>query len=243
MKRLFLILQSSLLVILLVMLLASCTETYRIDGSCAIEQLDGKQVFLKVYQGGDMVSIDSCRIREGRFTLHGNRDSMEMANIFVGEQSVSPIVLDGTELYVKIGEGGQKIGGSVMNDSLYRFIQDKNRIDSMMAELPRNESRMIMDGMDYDEIQAILNQNAAVLHEMDDHLVTSFIKANASNVMGPGVFMIVTSSFPYPALTPQIEEILTVVPAKFKAHPYVKDFVEMAEENMLRIREGEQPLR
>ena len=42
--------------------------------------------------------------------------------------------------------------------------------------------------------------------------------------------MILTSSLPYPILTPQIEEILTHATPYFLGHPYVKEYIEKAKE-------------
>ena len=43
--------------------------------------------------------------------------------------------------------------------------------------------------------------------------------------------MILTSSLPYPVLTPQIEEIITNATPYFLGHPYVKEYIRIAEEN------------
>jgi hypothetical protein len=60
--------------------------------------------------------------------------------------------------------------------------------------------------------------------------VTNFIVENFDNVLGPGVFMMMTSGYPYPVLTPQIEDIMSKATKKFKEDPYVKQYYEAANE-------------
>jgi hypothetical protein len=85
-----------------------------------------------------------------------------------------------------------------------------------------------MDGTDYDDIMYELGKQSKQIAAENDRLITRFIRANYNNVLGPGIFMILTSNLPYPILTPQIEEILTDAPPYFLGHPYVKKYIEEA---------------
>ena len=60
--------------------------------------------------------------------------------------------------------------------------------------------------------------------------MTNFIVENFDNVLGPGVFMMMTGSYPYPVLTPQIEDIMSKATKKFKEDPYVKAYYQTANE-------------
>lgn len=217
------------------LLLASCSEQYNIEGKSSVVILNGKMLHLKVFRNGDLVSIDSCEVIHGRFRFTGTLDSVEMANLFMEDQSVMPLVLEKGDLKIDINVARQTVAGSELNDSLYRFIRQKNRIDEQLSELPRRESRMIMDGMDHREIVALLSAKADSLAKEEDRLVTRFVIDNMGNVLGAGVFMIVTSAFPYPVLTPQIEQIMLEASPEFKEHPYVKEYMSLAEENMRRM--------
>ena len=53
---------------------------------------------------------------------------------------------------------------------------------------------------------------------------------NFDNILGPGVFMMVTSGYQYPVLTPQIEDIMSKATKKFKDDPYVKEYYRTAQE-------------
>ena len=89
---------------------------------------------------------------------------------------------------------------------------------------------MIMDGADYDEIAYELGRQSKEIAAENEELITRFIRANYNNVLGPGIFMILTSSLPYPILNPQLEEIITNAPPYFLGHPYVKDYIQKAKE-------------
>ena len=70
---------------------------------------------------------------------------------------------------------------------------------------------------------------AASIDQKLDDLVTGFITENFDNVLGPGIFMMMTSSFQYPELTPWIEDIMSKATDNFKNDPYVKEYMEAAQ--------------
>ena len=213
------------------LLLLSCRSQYMVKGSSYVDDLEGKVLTLKVYVDGEMRSIDSTRVVHGRFNFGGGMDSTMLANVFLGNLSLIPIVLEEGEVKLSIGETQQTATGTPLNDSLSGFIQRKTQLDARMAELPHIESQMIMDGTDYDEIMYELGKQSRQIADENDKLITRFIRDNYNNVLGPGIFMILTSNLPYPILNPQIEEIITNAPPYFLGHPYVKEYIKKAREN------------
>ena len=199
-----------------------------VKGSSNVDELEGKMLTLKVYVDGEMRSIDSTRVVHGRFSFGGGMDSTMLANVFMGEMSLMPIVLEEGEVKLSINETQQSATGTPLNDTLSGFIQRKTQLDARMAELPHLQSQMIMDGTDYDEIMYELGRQSQQIVEENDELIIRFIRANYNNVLGPGIFMILTSSLPYPILNPQIEEIITNAPPYFLGHPYVRKYIEEA---------------
>ena len=89
---------------------------------------------------------------------------------------------------------------------------------------------MLLEGEDEETINQQLSVEAARIAQQEDSLVTNFIIDNFDNVLGPGVFMMLTGSYPYPVLTPQIEDIMSKATAKFKNDPYVKEYYQTANE-------------
>ena len=220
------------LCLLLTSLLAliSCKSQYMVRGSSNVDELEGKMLTLKVYVDGEMKSIDSTRVVHGRFNFGGGMDSTMLANVFLGDLSVMPIVLEEGEVNLNISETQQSATGTPLNDTLSGFIQRKTQLDARMAELPHLEAQMIMNGTNDDERMFELSKQSKQLADENDKLITRFIRTNYNNVLGPGIFMILTSNMPYPILTPQIEEIITNAPPYFLGHPYVKEYIKKAKE-------------
>ena len=229
-KSLYLLLTSLLALI-------SCKSQYMVRGSSNVDELEGKVLTLKVYVDGEMKSIDSTRVVHGRFNFGGGMDSTMLANVFLGDLSVMPIVLEEGEVSLNISETQQSATGTPLNDTLSGFIQRKTQLDARMAELPHLEAQMIMNGTDDDERLFELGKQSKQLAEENDQLITHFIRANYNNVLGPGIFMILTSSLPYPILTPQLEEIITNAPPYFLGHPYVKEYIKKSKEYQEKAKE------
>ncbi len=218
-------------------MLASCSEQYLVSGTSNVEGLEGRMLYLRVFKDSDMCAIDSSKVVHGKFKFRGIMDSVMMASVFLENSSVMPVVLEGGDVSINIDENMQSATGTPLNDSLSNFIKKKSQIDARMAELPTKQLRMIMDGIDEDQIREELAEQARELEIENDKLITRFIRANYNNVLGPGVFMIMTNSFPYPIMNPQIEEIISQAPPYFKNNPYVKEYIRVAESNMEKLRQ------
>ena len=146
-----------------------------------------------------------------------------------------PIVLEKGDIVVKIEAGRQIVSGTPLNDSLYVFIEEHNRLSNQMNELSHKQSQMLLDGIDEAAINEQLSVEAAKIASDEDRLVTKFIEANFDNVLGPGVFMMITSQYRYPILTPQIEDLMSKATKVFKEDPYVKNYYKTAQENEQRM--------
>lgn len=217
-------------------LAASCSEQYLVNGRSSVQSLEGKTLYLKVYDNDEMRTIDSSGVVHGKFRFNGLMDSVMMGNVFLGESSVMPIVIESGKVTLQIDETMQSATGTPLNDSLSNFIRRKTQLDDQLSELPHKESRLIMEGYDQQEINEVLGREARELAEKNDRLVTDFIRTNYNNVLGPGIFMILTSRLQYPVLTPQIEEIVTHASPYFLNHSYVKEYIRAAEANMEKMR-------
>ena len=108
-----------------------------------------------------------------------------------------------------------------------------------MVDLEREEARLIMAGMDINDVQETLTAELeTLLSEMND-CVQNFILEHADDILGPNVFMMLCGSLPYPIITPEIQTILDEVPLSFKKNWMVKEFIKEAEENKLLIEESQ----
>ena len=217
-----------------ILTLTSCAESYNIQGTSSISSLDGSKLYLKAFKERELKNIDSCDVVHGKFRFAGLLDTVRMANLFMDDESIMPIVVEKGEIEIRIDNASQKVTGSPLNDKLYEFITLHNQLNNEMNELSHKQSQMLLDGIDEDVIDRQLSLEAATIAQREDSLVTNFIVENFDNVLGPGVFMIMTSNYPYPVLTPQIEDIMSKATKNFKDDPYVKEYYQTANEIQVR---------
>ena len=222
-------------------LMASCANSYNVQGSSSISSLDGSKLYLKAVKNNELKSIDSCDIVHGQFHFNGILDTVRMANLFMDDQSIMPVVLEEGEIVIKLDNAAQSVGGTPLNDKLYKFIDKHKQLDNRMSELSHKQSQMMLEGVDELTINEHLNAEAEKIAAEEDKLVTSFIVENFDNVLGPGVFMMITSGFNVPMLTPQIEDIMSKATEKFKNDPYVKEYYQVASENMAKMQGLDEP--
>jgi hypothetical protein len=211
--------------------LASCADTYTIQGSSSVSSLDGSKLYLKAVKGQSLENIDSCEVIHGKFRFSGVLDSTIMVNLFMDDRSLMmPVVLEQGDIVVRIDDSSRKVSGTPLNERLYAFIDLHNQLSNRMNELNHRENQMLLDGIDEQEIMAQLSVEAEQIAMEEDTLVTNFILRNTDNVLGPGVFMMLTAGYEYPVLTPQIEHIMTEASDAFKSNAYVKQYYKAANE-------------
>ena len=220
--------------LIIVCTLVSCAESYSVQGSSSVSALDGSKLYLKAIKDNELKNIDSCEVVHGQFRFAGLLDTVRMANLFMDDESIMPVVLEKGEIGIKIDNASQTVFGTPLNEKLYEFIDFHNQLDNQMNELSHKQSQMLLDGIEEEVINIQLNHEAAEIARREDSLVTNFIVDNFDNVLGPGIFMMITSGYRYPILTPQIEDIMSKATAKFKNDPYVKDYYQVATENQAR---------
>ena len=201
--------------------LTSCANSYNIQGSSNVSTLDGRKLYLKILKDNDFKSIDSCDVVHGQFRFAGTLDSLRMANIFMDDESVLPLVLEDGDITIKIDNTQQTVSGTPLNDKLFKFFNKYNQLKNQEAELVHKHDQAIMNGSNMSVVNQRLNSEAERLTQKEDELVTQFVCDNFDNVLGPGVFFMVTIGMQYPELTPWIEDIMSKATDAFKNDPYV----------------------
>lgn len=217
--------------LVIVTTLASCAESYSIQGSSSVSALDGSKLYLKTVKDQELKNLDSCDVVHGKFRFAGLLDTVKLANLYMDDESLMmPVVVEKGEIEIHIDNTGRSVSGTPLNDKLYQFIHRHDQISNELNELSHKQSQMLLDGIDEDIINRQLSAEAARLAQQEDSLVTNFIVENFDNILGPGVFMMMTGGYPYPVLTPQIEDIMSKATKKFKEDPYVKEYYRTANE-------------
>jgi hypothetical protein len=195
--------------------LASCTGGYRIDGTSAITGLDGKQLSLRAMRGGRWVAVDSAEVVHGFFSMKGRPDSVMMVALFMDDENLMPLVLEPGQIKVTINNSQFLATGTPLNNALYDFIRRRNRMELQLDEIERSTRPERGD--------SLIRQMNRYVHD--------FITTNSNNVLGPGVFLIMCSTLPYPLLTPQLDSILKDVPQSFLCNSLVEEWLVKAREN------------
>jgi len=209
----------------------SCTKGYRITGESNVTRLEGKTVTLKTADGDAWLLLDSCEVLHGRFRMAGRVDSPLIATLFLDGSPILPVIVEPGQMDVVISNIHLGVSGTPLNDSLYRFIARKYKLDVRAMELDRLESQMIMNGYGEAEIQAHLDSAYQVLGDEMQQLVCGFIGSNYHNVLGLCGFSMLCNGLPYPVITPLIQSVVNDAPQVFLQHPAVSKFLQVAHEN------------
>ena len=234
-EEVFIYMKKILWSVVSILAFASCSTGYKIEGSSSVLRLDGKMLFVKIPQGNQMVKIDSAEVIHGIFSMEGIVDSAVIASLYMDDESIMPFVVEDGDIRIQIDNARMVVSGTPLNDKLYDFVNSKSVLEDRAYEVERMESRMIMDGKSEEEIALEVGKEREKLSNELDELAKTFIQQNYDNVLGPGIFIMLCNGFPYPVLTPVIEEIVDEAPEKFKNNQLIKEYMEVARENMKKL--------
>lgn len=221
--------------LLAIIALASCGNSYNIQGSSNLSTLDGQKLYLKILKDNDLKNLDSCDVVHGQFSFAGNIDSVEVGTVFSDDDAVTPVVLESGNITIKIDNTQQSIGGTPLNDKLNNFLKSYAQLQNQQAELVHRHDQAIMNGNDMEVVNKQLsNQNDKISGQLD-HLFTKFVTDNFDNALAPWAFIYYTNNviqqFGAPVLTPWIEDIMSKATPTFKNNPYVQDYYSAAQHN------------
>ena len=138
--------------LLLLMFLASCTRKYKVEGSSSVTSLDGKMLYLKTLKDGQWVTVDSAEVIHGLFSMRGRVDSVIMATLYMNDEGIMPLVLEDGKIEVSISNTQLTAKGTALNNLLYEFIEKRNALELQIEELDRKEARMVLDGVNLEEV-------------------------------------------------------------------------------------------
>ena len=116
--------------LLAVLALTSCAGSYNIQGTSNVATLDGHKLYLKVLGEDAVKNIDSCDIVHGQFAFAGTLDSTQMANLYMDQMSLLPVVLEDGEITIRLNNTQQSIGGTPLNDKLYEFLKSFDQLQN-----------------------------------------------------------------------------------------------------------------
>ena len=211
--------------------MSSCADSYNIQGSSNVSTLDGRMLYIKVLKDSEFKNVDSSEVVHGQFAFNGTLDSVRMANIFMDDENIMPIVLEDGNITVKIDNAQQTVSGTALNDKLFAFLKKFKQLENQKVELVHKHDQALMDGQDETALNQKLNAEAYRIADEEDKILTSFVVENFDNVLGPGIFFMHTVGNEFPMLDPWVEDIMSKATDKFKNDPYVKEYYQKALEN------------
>lgn len=218
-----------LLPVCLTLLLPSCAS-YRMEGTTNVPTLDGQRLYLKVLHQNDIVNLDSCEVIHGAFRMDGEVDSVTLGELYLGGESLMPIVVEKGHIKISIENSGLRASGTPLNERLYNFIKEKNLLEQSLSDVHHKQMQQILDGVSADEAEKqALQENEALAEEMNQ-LIADFVTENFNNPLAVQIFSMYCQSFPQPVITPTIQEILDKAPDTFKEDAFVKEYIKLAKE-------------
>lgn len=210
-------------------LLLSCS-TYKVEGTTSVPLLNGKKLYIKVPDNNDVVILDSCEIVHGSFNMKGDVDSIMLGAVYVGGESLMPIVIESGTIIVSIENKGLEVKGTPLNERLYNFIKEKALLEQRLSDASHREIQMIMDGVPTDEVETTTKQELKTLTDEMNGLIVEFVTDNFDNLLSTQIFVNYCQSFPHPIMTPAIQKIVENAPSDFKEHSFVKEYLQKANE-------------
>lgn len=213
--------------------LCSCSTQYNISGNSSVATLDGRMLYLKTCGDDDiMLKVDSCEVVHGKFNFMGVIDSVCMGELFMGNESVMPVVIETGDISILINDLEQRVTGGSLNNRLYQFLGKRTKIENQIMELSHQEAHLILAGNDPFRTHKLVQKKTDELYEEITKLETEFVLENDNNVLGSTYFMVLCNQYPYPIITSQIKNILKKSSDKFRNLPFVRTYVNAAEQNM-----------
>ena len=213
----------------LVWLLPSCAS-YRIEGTTNVPTLDGQKLFLIVASHDAIINLDSCEVIHGIFRMDGEVDSIALGELYIGGESLMPIVVEKGKIRITIENSGLEASGTPLNERLYSFIKNKNLLEQNLSDVHHKQMQQIMDGMSADEAEKQALKESEALVEKMNQLITDFVTDNFDNPLAIQIFSMYCQSFPQPVMTPTIKAILDKAPVHFKEEVFVKEYLKLIEE-------------
>lgn len=211
------------------LMLPSCAS-YRVEGTTNVPTLDGQKLYLKIPNQDAIIDIDSCEVIHGIFRMDGEVDSTALGALFLGGESLMPIVVEKGKIKISIENSGLEVSGTPLNERLYGFIKSKNLLEQRLADAQHKQMQMIMEGVSADEAEKVTQKEGETLVEEMNQLITKFVTENFDNLLAVQIFSMYCQSFPEPVINPTIQAIIDKAPDSFKEDAFVKEYLRLAQE-------------
>lgn len=211
-------------------LLSSCAEQYNIAGNASLPKLNGQMLYLQDNFAAERPRVmDSCLVVHGEFQFLGEVDTAMFVQLYVGNESVLPVVLESGTVKITVDNASQQVRGGKYNDRLYKFFRKREQLQNQLWELDQQYYSHLNRGTATKEVYNNLKKQGIKIMGKIDALETKFVMDNYDNPLGPGMFLMLGEAYPVPVMTEQLRRIYDSAPPSFKKNPRVARFVNHAQ--------------
>ena len=105
------------------------SKKYKIEGSWCVCMLEGKMVFIKMGVGDKLVKIDWGEVIDGLLEMEGKVDWRVLGWLYMDDEWMMGLVIEGGEIDIEIENGGIRMKGSGLKECLNDFVVEKKWVD------------------------------------------------------------------------------------------------------------------
>lgn len=191
--------------------LTACTGNgYTINGEIS-DVNDGDSIYLVEMNGRQVTTQQSAVIKDGKFQFKGDQNEPVLRYIMYqsnddNDQALDFFLEDGT-IKVKMDAVNPSVTGTPSNDAYQKVRDNINNLQNEMSELYDKLSDENLS----DDVRAALEKQSDELDKKYINALVDATKANATSEVGVYLF----KNFYYYMDTPQLAEIVNLIPDKF----------------------------
>ena len=207
-------------------LLTACTGNsgYTIKGEITGAN-DGDSIFLINTTNRMMEKMDAAVIQNGKFQFKGVQDETAMRYLMYhyreDDGQVLDFFLENGTINVKMNDDNPSATGTVTNDAYQPVRSELSDIQNQMSDL---YEAMSAENLTDEQQEAYAKQEA----ELDAKYINAIVKGTKSNIANEaGIYML--KNFYFYMETPQLAEIVNLVPEKYAADEAIQHIKEIAD--------------
>jgi hypothetical protein len=164
----------------------SCkNEDYTISGE--VKGYNSKEyVYLEIQKDNNPKTIDSLRIKDGKFEFKGKADSLDIAFIKIPSlQCMMPFVLENGSIKITINKdslANSKISGTENNDDLQKFNDDINVLNKKLYDFSKKNQQKYIEASSKNDLATVekLTTEASKIQKEYTDFPKKYIKENTN---------------------------------------------------------------
>ena len=207
----------------MMLILASCSSHYRIDGVVETLGYEGRELSLIEFLPYRTTKYDSCVVNHGKFQMTGKVDTTRMVFLCKDNRPIIPVYIEKGNAKVTLLPTEMTVSGTRQNDLFYSFLKKKIAYDNRYEDLTQKRMSMSSQGLDSRYMELIQDSIRLVVDECED-MICSFMADNYGEPAAVGVFMMLSGG-PSNEVSPLVRRILDAAPEKFLSQSYVHGYI------------------